>query len=206
MSSPAAELCPLCYRCNTHFTSDHFKTVCTRSGKPIPPLRSAQNLDFETVLIRSEAARVATNTVLVHMTHYCMYRCVENSSTRYVLTQHLVIFGVVAGECWQRHTNRSKAVWLTMAILVLWKKIVEQFLFPRLSPPGDRWCDVTGFAPADKCLKLLLLTPISYNNQKKKKTEKKKVLAVYRRPVSLTSEMLLRKLISTSSAVTETTI
>ena len=25
--------------------------------------------------------------------------------------------------------------------LILWKKSVERFLFPRLSPPGDRWCD-----------------------------------------------------------------
>ena len=27
-------------------------------------------------------------------------------------------------------------------------KIVERFLFPHLSPPGDRWCDVLGFVPA----------------------------------------------------------
>ena len=27
-------------------------------------------------------------------------------------------------------------------------KIVERFLFPRLSPPGDRWRDVLGFVPA----------------------------------------------------------
>ena len=25
---------------------------------------------------------------------------------------------------------------------------VWRFLFPRLSPPGDRWCDVLGFVPA----------------------------------------------------------
>ena len=27
-------------------------------------------------------------------------------------------------------------------------KRVERFLFPRLSPPGDRWRDVLGFVPA----------------------------------------------------------
>ena len=32
--------------------------------------------------------------------------------------------------------------------LVLSRKIVQRFLFPRLSPPGDRWCDVLGFVPA----------------------------------------------------------
>ena len=26
--------------------------------------------------------------------------------------------------------------------LVLWRKIIQCFLFPRLSPPGDQWCDV----------------------------------------------------------------
>ena len=26
-------------------------------------------------------------------------------------------------------------------------KIVKRFLFPRLSNPGDRWCDVLGFVP-----------------------------------------------------------
>ena len=31
--------------------------------------------------------------------------------------------------------------------LVLSKKIDEHFLFPCLSPPGDRWCDVLGFVP-----------------------------------------------------------
>ena len=33
--------------------------------------------------------------------------------------------------------------------LVLSRKIVSRFLFPRLSPPGDRCCDVLGFVPAD---------------------------------------------------------
>ena len=32
--------------------------------------------------------------------------------------------------------------------LVLSRKIVERFFFPRLSPRGDRWCDVLGFVPA----------------------------------------------------------
>ena len=32
--------------------------------------------------------------------------------------------------------------------LVLSRKIVERFHFLRLSPPGDRWCDVLGFVPA----------------------------------------------------------
>ena len=32
--------------------------------------------------------------------------------------------------------------------LVLSRKIVQRFLFPRLSPPGDRWCDGLGFLPA----------------------------------------------------------
>ena len=55
-------------------------------------------------------------------------------------------------------------VWLTMALsrpfktgrktptyllLVLSNKIVEYFRFPRLSPPGDRWCDVLGTVPSD---------------------------------------------------------
>ena len=31
--------------------------------------------------------------------------------------------------------------------LVLSRKIVERFLFPRISPPGDRWCNVLGFVP-----------------------------------------------------------
>ena len=32
--------------------------------------------------------------------------------------------------------------------LVLSRKIVWRFLFPRLSLPGDRWCGVLGFVPA----------------------------------------------------------
>ena len=42
-------------------------------------------------------------------------------------------------------------VWLTMALkfLILSRKIIEHFLFLRLSPSGDRWCDVLGFVPAD---------------------------------------------------------
>ena len=32
--------------------------------------------------------------------------------------------------------------------LVLSRKIVERFLFPHLSPPGDQWCEVLGFVPA----------------------------------------------------------
>ena len=32
--------------------------------------------------------------------------------------------------------------------LVLSGKIVYRFFFPRLSPPGDRWCDVLGFVTA----------------------------------------------------------
>ena len=32
--------------------------------------------------------------------------------------------------------------------LVLSRKIVEHFLFPRLSPPGDRRCDVLSFVSA----------------------------------------------------------
>ena len=32
--------------------------------------------------------------------------------------------------------------------LVLSKKILWRFVFPRLSPPGDRWCGVLGFVPA----------------------------------------------------------
>ena len=32
--------------------------------------------------------------------------------------------------------------------LVLLRKVVESFLFPRLSPAGDRLCDVLGFVPA----------------------------------------------------------
>ena len=28
------------------------------------------------------------------------------------------------------------------------RKIVQRLLFPRLAPPGDRWCDVLGFVPA----------------------------------------------------------
>ena len=39
--------------------------------------------------------------------------------------------------------------------LVLSRKIVERFLFLRLSPPGDRLCDVLGFVPAGSCLKIL---------------------------------------------------
>ena len=31
--------------------------------------------------------------------------------------------------------------------LILLRKIIECFLFPCLSPPGDRWCDVLGFVP-----------------------------------------------------------
>ena len=35
-----------------------------------------------------------------------------------------------------------------MALSRPFKEDVERFLFPRLSPPGDRWCDVLGFVPA----------------------------------------------------------
>ena len=31
---------------------------------------------------------------------------------------------------------------------ILSRKIVERFLCPPLSPPGDRWCDVLGIVPA----------------------------------------------------------
>ena len=36
---------------------------------------------------------------------------------------------------------------LRWAFLVLSRTIVERFLFPRLSPPDDRCCDVLGFVP-----------------------------------------------------------
>ena len=36
--------------------------------------------------------------------------------------------------------------------LVLSRKIVSRFLFPRLSPPGDRWCVVIGLVPAGSVL------------------------------------------------------
>ena len=32
--------------------------------------------------------------------------------------------------------------------LVLSRKVDERFRFPRVSPPGDRWCDILGFVPA----------------------------------------------------------
>ena len=32
--------------------------------------------------------------------------------------------------------------------LVLSRKIVERFHFPRLSPPDDRWCNIIGSVPA----------------------------------------------------------
>ena len=32
--------------------------------------------------------------------------------------------------------------------LVLSRKIIDRFIFLRLSPPGDRWCGVLGFVPA----------------------------------------------------------
>ena len=38
------------------------------------------------------------------------------------------------------------SVWFTMALLVLSRQIVEQFLFRSLSAPGDRWC-IEPFAP-----------------------------------------------------------
>ena len=34
--------------------------------------------------------------------------------------------------------------------LVIWKIIIQLFLFPCLSPPGDRWCDVLGFVPTGR--------------------------------------------------------
>ena len=33
------------------------------------------------------------------------------------------------------------------SVRIISRKIVERFLFPRLSPPGDRWCDVLDFLP-----------------------------------------------------------
>ena len=39
----------------------------------------------------------------------------------------------------------SSNVHLMMHSLVLSRKIVKHILFPHLSPPGDRWCDVLGF-------------------------------------------------------------
>ena len=44
-------------------------------------------------------------------------------------------------------------VWLTMALSCPFKvsrSLVELFLFLRLSPLGDRWCDVLGFVPAGR--------------------------------------------------------
>ena len=38
-----------------------------------------------------------------------------------------------------------------MALPRPFKEDVERFLFPRLSPPGDRWRDVLGFEPAGLC-------------------------------------------------------
>ena len=37
------------------------------------------------------------------------------------------------------------SVWSSLALS---RKVVWRFLFPRLSPPGHRWCDVLGFVPA----------------------------------------------------------
>ena len=54
--------------------------------------------------------------------------------------------------------------------LVLSGKTVECSLFLRLSPPGDRWCDVLGFAPASSLQflntseppRLLSLVPVNF--------------------------------------------
>ena len=46
---------------------------------------------------------------------------------------------------------------LSRASLVLSKKIVWRFLFPRLSPPGDRWCGVLGFVPSTNSTRLIAL-------------------------------------------------
>ena len=35
----------------------------------------------------------------------------------------------------------------TFSMFVLLRNIVQRFLFPRLSPPADRWCDLLGFVP-----------------------------------------------------------
>ena len=48
--------------------------------------------------------------------------------------------------------------------VVLSRKIVESFLFRRLSPPGDRWCDVLGFVPAG-CLVLLKTSDLPRRKQ-----------------------------------------
>ena len=42
----------------------------------------------------------------------------------------------------------SMFVWLTMAFSRPFKEDRLGSLLPRLSPPGDRWCDVPGFVPA----------------------------------------------------------
>ena len=49
----------------------------------------------------------------------------------------------------------SVFVWLTMCLS---RKIVQRFLFLRLSPPGDRWCDVLGFVPAGSVSSFSTLT------------------------------------------------
>ena len=42
----------------------------------------------------------------------------------------------------------SSRVCLIMALSDTFKEDIEGFLFQRLSPPGDQWCDVLGFVPA----------------------------------------------------------
>ena len=45
------------------------------------------------------------------------------------------------------NSPKCSSVW-RWPFLVLSRKIVQRFLFPRFSSPGDRWCDVIGFVTA----------------------------------------------------------
>ena len=47
---------------------------------------------------------------------------------------------------WKRATDTSH--WRGHESLVLSTKIAQRFVFLRLSPPGDRWCDAPGVVPA----------------------------------------------------------
>ena len=56
------------------------------------------------------------------------------------------------------------------------RKIVERFLFPRLSPQGDRWCNVLGFVPKG-----------SFSSSSTPDRRKRKPLGVVASPASLSA-------------------
>ena len=127
-----------------------------------PSLRSFSSAAFETVLmlVSRNSNRVWRGQVIISL--QCYRTATGNKETRgQVITVQLGMVSTCSGKPTGAPTHLSEVSpvlplkqfwycshWLWF-FLILSMRIVECFLFLCLSPPGDQWCEVIGFMPAD---------------------------------------------------------